>query len=401
MVAKKTTPKKKKKTAKKTTAKKSTKKKVAKKKQQQKKGKKSEAVPVGIVGTAKLYSVVRQRIGCGCAPLDAIMGGPTQVTECGDTIPVPPDGTLETNWGVPLGRIIEVVGAYSTGKSTFCENLAAQVQRVGGEVCMGITEYTLDPARMSRIGVNTNTVKYLEFEFIEDGYAWVKSLLNSRTEKDAKKPMLITWDTIGASHSKDDRPGSGGRVVREGLREITGLVSQKNAIMVFVNHVSASFNQWDTEPATPFGQGIRYHASIRLEFRSPKKMTEADMLMHGRQIYAETKASSAIMPYAVARKNKTFPPHRRTRIPITFHGGFDDDFAMFEYLSQRKSILSLTDPTKGDVQNLGKVITFRMPEPQACYWMTYRQFLQERPDVRAWMVDQCRRLAYHGFDPVA
>lgn len=386
----------KKKAAKKTAKKQSTKKKAAKK-QSKKQGKQSEAVPVGVIGTAKLYSVVRQRVSCGCTPLDAIMGGPTTVSEDGQVVPATPDGTLATNWGVPVGRIIEVVGAYSTGKSTFCENLAAQVQRVGGSVCMGITEYTLDPARMARIGVDTNAVKYLEFEFIEDGYSWVKSLLK---EKKGNAPMLITWDTIGASHSKDDRPGSGGRVVREGLREITGMVAQHNAIMVFVNHVSATFNQWDTEPATPFGQGIRFHASIRLEFRSPKKFLENEAVQVGGQVYSEAKASFGVMPYAVARKNKTFPPHRRTRIPVTFQGGFDDDFAMFEYLSQRASIISVTAPAKDDAQNLGKVITFRMPQPTACYWNTYRQFLQERPDVRSWMVDQCRRLAYNGYDPV-
>ena len=386
---KKTTPKKKKK------AKKQSTKKQAAKKQ---KGKKAEqAVPVGVLGTAKLYSVVRERISCGCTPLDAIMGGPTTVTEDGEVIPSPSDGTLATNWGVPVGRIIEVVGAYSTGKSTFCENLAAQVQRVGGEVCMGITEYTLDPARMARIGVDTHAVKYLEFEFIEDGYAWIKSLLGGKKHN---KPMLITWDTIGASHSKDDRPGSGGRVVREGLREITGLVAKHNALMVFVNHVSATFNQWDTEPATPFGQGIRFHASIRMEFRSAKKFLEAQAVQAGGQVYSESKASYGVMPYAVARKNKTFPPHRRTRIPVTFQGGFDDDFAMFEYLSQRASHISVTAPGKEDTQNLGKVITFHMPTPAACYWNTYRQFLIERTDVRAWMVDQCRRLAYNGFDPV-
>lgn len=394
-------PKKRKKSSKKKAKKKSTKKKATKKQTKKKKGKKEQAVPVGVIGTAKLYSVVRQRVNCGCSTLDAIMGGPTILDATGNIIPAPSDGTLATNWGVPVGRIIEVVGAYSTGKTTFLENLAAQVQMIGGEIAMGITEATLDPVRMARIGVQTEKVKYLEFEFIEDGFAWIKSIAGGRTN--TKHPLLITWDTIGASHSKDDRPGSGSRTVREGLREITNLVAAKNVIMVFINHVSASFNQWDTEPATPFGQGIRFHASIRMEFRSPKKFAEIDAVQAGKQMYSEAKASSGINPYAVARKNKTFPPQRRTRIPISFHGGFDDDYALFDYLSKRKTIVSVTPPNQknGDATNLGHVITFHMDKPEACYWYTYRQYLADNKHVREWMVDQCRRLAYNGFDPVA
>jgi len=397
--------KKKKKTRKKTTTKKRT-------------PRKKVDESLGLLGTSKLHSPVRERISCGCAVLDAIMGGPV-VTVDGVTQPVPSDGTLKTEWGVPVGRIMEVVGGYGTGKSTFLEKLATQVQQAGGDVFMGITEATLDPERMVRQGCDPERIHYEEFEFIEPGFEWVQRVLNSRIDRKGKTPFLVTWDTVGASHSQDERPGSGSRAVREGLRKITNLVARANAIMVFVNQTSATFDRFETEPATPFGQGIRFHASIRIEFRGQKKFKEIEGVQASGGIFAESKAVYGIEPVASCRKNKTFPPFRRCRMPVTFHGGLDDDFGLYLYLSQRKSLISTTTPTgddairqgfldargQGDVARLvrakGNVITFWMDPPAACYWNEYRAFLQQAPQVREWMVNECRKLAYNGFDPIA
>jgi len=382
-------------------AKKKTTKKKKSKKKKKKKQQKSEP-SIGKAGTKGLYSPVRGRVSCGVSVVDAIMGGPT-VLEDGKSSPTPmkPDGTIETAWGVPIGRILEVVGGYGTGKSTFIENVAANVQALGGDVCMGITEATLDPGRMIRMGCDPERIYFNEFEYIEDGFEWLLQILESRAKRRDKVPFLITWDTIGASHSKDERPGSGSRNVREGLRKITNLVAQANAIMVFVNQTSASFDRWETEPATPFGMGIRFHASIRLEFKGQKKFTETEGVQAGRQIFTESKAAYGIQPVVTCRKNKTFPPFRRCRLPVTFQGGLDNDFGLFLYLSQRKSIISVTAPTANERSDLGNVITFRMAEPVACFWNTYREFLQDNPEVREWMVSKCRELAYNGFDPIA
>jgi hypothetical protein len=74
------------------------------------------------------------------------------------------------------------------------------------------------------------------------------------------------------------------------------------------------------------------------------------------------------------------------------------------YLSQRKKYLGLADPVakRGDAMDQGKLIVFKMEEECSCYWNDYRNFINNtRPDVKEWMVDQCRRLAYNGFDPIA
>jgi len=388
---------------KKTTKKKSTKKKKAKKK------KVDESF--GVLGTKKLYSPVRERISCGMPVIDAIMGGPVRTID-GNTVVLQSDGTPATAWGVPIGRILEVVGGYGTGKSTFVETLATKVQQAGGDIYMGITEATLDPDRMCRMGCDPERIRYKEFEYIEDGFEWVELILTDRAKRKQKPPFLITWDTVGASHSKDERPGSGGREVREGLRKITNLVAQANAIMLFVNQTSATFDKWETEPATPFGMGIRFHASVRLEFKGQKKYTEAEAVRPGRSTYTESKAIYGILPVVSCRKNKTFPPFRRCRMPVSFQEGLDEDFGTYLYLSDRKSNLVVTGPTKEDakllglpdaaavVKTYGNVITFKMDPPQACYWNTYQQYLQEHTDLREWMVDRCRIMAYNGYDPL-
>ena len=399
-------------------AKKKAKKKAKTKKKSSKPRKKrasKESPSLGLLGTSKLHSPVRERISCGCSVLDAIMGGPV-VTIGGATHIVPSDGTRATEWGVPVGRILEVVGGYGTGKTTFLETLARQVQLAGGNVYMGITEATLDPDRMVRLGCDPERIRYHEFEFIEEGFEWVINVLNSRLSRPNRAPDLITWDTVGASHPQDERPGSGSRAVREGLRKITNLVARADTIMVFVNQTSASFDRFETEPATPFGQGIRFHASIRIEFRGQKKFLEVDAAQRGGSIFNESKAAYGIEPVANCRKNKTFPPFRRCRMPVTFHGGIDDDFALYLYLSQKKSLVRTSAPQEGERTDLGPVITLRMTlegpmaeegpsfvvdYPVACYWNEYRSFLQRFPEVREWMVEECRKLAYNGFDPIA
>lgn len=364
--------------------------------------KKIVAPPIGLLGTEKLFSPIRERVSCGCATVDAIMGGPMTQDEAKQPIPVPYDGTTTTQWGVPVGHIIEIVGEYSTGKTTWLEILTANVQRLGGDCYMGITEMSLDPERAMRIGVLTDKVHYKEFEFIEDGFEWIKAIIAEK-QKDKKNDRitLITWDSVGASHSKDERPGSGGRVMREGLREVTSLIARNRAILVFTNHVSATFNRFETEPATPFGQGVRYHATIRLEFKGQKKFDQLESLHTAGTIYSDSSATTGIMPVVLCRKNKSFPPNRRCRMPVTFRYGVDDDFAMYLYLCDRTRYMTTSPPKEGERGDMGAVITFHMPEPAACYAANYRNFINnERPDVKKWMVAQCRLLAYNDHNPI-
>jgi len=147
----------------------------------------SSAPELGVVGPARLSCVVTERIPTGCTPLDAILGGPTFVTEDGQTMPVPFDGTLATQWGVPVGRIIETIGGYACGKTSFVENLAAQVQSLGGDVYMGLTEATVDPVRMAAMGVDVEKVRFMEFETIPEGFDWIEAVLDNRSSTAAPR----------------------------------------------------------------------------------------------------------------------------------------------------------------------------------------------------------------------
>ncbi len=355
-------------------------------------------VVLGVSAIEKVNCVVRERVSCGCTPVDAIMGGPMTRTSEGLWVPVPSDGTLATQWGVPVGRIIEVVGGYSTGKSTFVENLAAEVQKVGGDVYMGIPEATIDPDRMARIGVDVSKVIYKEFEYIEDGFDWVCAVLE---KSDPKKLLLVTWDSLGGSHPIDTRPGAGSVQVRQGLRRIINAIARSRTIMVFTNQTAVTFDQYDPEPATPFGAGVRFHASIRLEFKGIKYYTEVEAVHKGRDLYAESYAPAGTMPVCRSRKNKTFPPGRRCRMPLSFIGGMDDDFAAYLYLSQKPGIISTTEPGEKDLKNMGPVVTFGMEPRVACYWNTFKQFVHvDNPAVWDWMKTQCRVQAWNGYDPI-
>lgn len=342
---------------------------------------KTRALPqndkLGYFGTARLHGVVRERVSCGCSALDAIMGG-----------------------GVPVGRIMEVTGEYATGKTSFYECLAAQVQKGGGEVAIGLTEATIAPDRLARIGVDVDRARFKEFELIPEGFAWLHELLEPRLKaKNRKNILMVAWDTIGGSHPEDTRPGSGAREVREGLRRVTNLVAATRTILVLVNQVACTFDRWAIEPATPFGQGVRYHASIRLSLKGLKRFTESDALTQKGAL--ETRGAYGIMPVGRTLKNKTFPPFRVCRVPIQFDGGFDDDFSLYLYLHEKRKLIELSEPNENEPQDRGKVVRFKMEPPAACCWNDYRTFLAENPKVKIWMQEKCLELARRGYNPIA
>ena len=359
-----------------------------KKKKPAAKAKKRKQPAVPVYGIAGLHGVVTERVPCGCTTLDAIMGGPLVPTENGFMVPARPDGTTTTAWGLPVGRISEVIGGYSTSKSSFLESLAVQVQKLGGDVAMGITEAVIDPIRMRRVGCDLDRIRFNEFEYLEEGFEWLQDILEAR--EDLSKLLLVTWDTIGGAHPEDTRPGSGSRVVREGLRKISNLVARKRALVVFANQVAVTFDRFATEPATPFGAGVRFHASVRLEFRGRKRYVQKDSLTP-KVPWVYTKAPIGISPIAQCLKNNTFPPFRRCRIPVLFDGPFDDDYSIYQYLEKCPRIMKVD----------GEKVQFKMPEPATCKLADFRQFLVERPDVKEWLKYQCYNLAYQGYDPIA
>jgi RecA/RadA recombinase len=352
---------------------------------------------VGILGPSKLRCVVKGRVSTGCTALDAILGGPAELGPDGVLSPVPFDGGLSTQWGMPVGRISEVIGAYSTGKTALVENMAKQVQAIGGDVFMGITEATVDPKRMLAMGIDVDKIRFYEFGYIPEGFDWIHSVLSER--KANAPPLLISWDTIGGSQPSDTRPGSGAREVREGLRMISNLVAEKNAIVLMVNQIAVTFDKFDYEPATPFGAGLRYHASIRIEFKGNKQLKNDDDFQVDQASY-EKHAPIGILPTARCRKNKTFPPFRVTRAPLRFDGAWYDEFGIWLYLHTRKTFLESRPPNSNEPKTFGDIWTIKMPEPVSCYWSGWSQLLVDRPDVRQWLREQCFRLSLRGFNPV-
>lgn len=355
------------------------------------------ASELGVLGPEELSCVVTERMSSGCTSLDAILGGPVRFTEDGQMLPVPFDGTLATQWGVPVGRIIETIGGYSTGKSSFVENLAAQVQSLGGQVFMILAEATVDPGRMARMGVDVDKVRFREVDIIPEGFDYIENVLLSRTGKEP--PALISYDTIGGSSPSDDRPGSGAREVREGLRRVKTLIAQKRAILVVVNQIAVTFDKFEYEPATPFGAGVRFHASTRIYFRGLKRFSEADAFGVKSGFY-DANTPIGIVPIVSALKNKTFLPYRKCRAPLLFQGKWHDDYGIWLYLQGRQGSLSSRKPGKGEPDNLGDVWQIKMPEPVVCWWADWPALMQQRPEVRQWLREECFRLSLRGYNPV-
>lgn len=374
-----------KKTAKKKTAK------AAKKKKKKKQGKARENLPMSKVlmgeGTKEVtkteVAALAQSIGAisdperllapvkfllptGCSGLDAALGG-----------------------GWYSGRMHEIIGEYSTGKSTLVEHGLASCQALGGIAMFISSEATIDLDRMQRLGVDVSNVVWVETQSLEVGFEKLEGFLRNAPPN---RLLLIGWDTIAACMSDDTRPGSASRVVREACRWLPNLLAARSAILLFANQTAVTFDMFSTEPANPHGAGIRFHCTARIMLRGKKRVDENCLpLAEGGKL-----APSGTLPKADVIKNKKFPPFRRCYMPINFANGIDDDMSLW-YWFEKSPVFK-----KAGGWNY---ICYDYKEESPTQYSNafqvsnWRQVLNETEGLRAWLKSEAIQMARQGFDP--
>ena len=297
--------------------------------------------------------------------------------EAGQTeIEVIPSGCLTLDLalgigGFPRGRIIEIYGPESSGKTTVALHAVAEAQKMGGVAAFIDAEHALDPVYAKKLGVNLDDLYVSQPDTGEQALDITDALVRSSAVD------IIVIDSVAALTPKAEIEGDMGdahvglqaRLMSQALRKLTAIVNKSKTCVIFINQLREQVGVMFGNPeTTPGGKALKFYASMRLDIRKTDTLKDADGAMGNR-----TKAKIV--------KNKLAPPFRQAEFDIVFGEG----------ISQEGCIMDMG--VQYDI--IGKSGAFYSYDGNkvAQGKEKMRQFLKENPEIRAEIEQKIRDAA--------
>jgi len=222
-------------------------------------------------------------------------------------VDVVPTGSLSIDlalgvMGVPRGRIVEIYGGESTGKTTLSLSILAEAQKMGGVAAFIDAEHALDPDYAQRIGVNVDELLISQPDSAEQGLQIVESLVRSG-EVD-----VIVVDSVAALVPKAEVAGDMGelqiglqaRIMSQALRKLSGIVSKTKTIVIFINQTRMKIGIMFGNPeTTPGGLALKFYSSVRIELRRIAQIKQGESII-GNRVKAKIVKNKVAAPFKTA-----------------------------------------------------------------------------------------------------
>jgi len=272
--------------------------------------------------------------------------------------------------GMPRGRIIEIFGPESSGKTTLCLHTIAEAQKLGGICAFVDVEHALDPSYARKVGVDVDSLYISQPDTGEQALEIAEALVRSGAVD------VIVMDSVAAlvpraeieGEMGDSHMGLQARLMSQAMRKLSGVVKQTNTVMIFTNQLRQKIGVMFGNPeTTPGGMALKFYASVRLDIRRIQSLKAG-----GETIGNRTRVT--------VKKNKVAPPFKKAEFDIMFNEGISRSGEVLDLavendiITKRGSFYSYEDTRLGQGRENAKT------------------FLRANPDLLDAIEDQLRAL---------
>jgi recombination protein RecA len=268
--------------------------------------------------------------------------------------------------GVPRGRIVELYGPESSGKTTLCYHIMAEAQKAGGTCAFIDAEHSMDPIYASRIGLNVDELLVSQPDNGEQALEIVEMLVRSGALD------IICVDSVAALVPKAEIEGEMGdsfvglqaRLMSQAMRKLAGTLNRTGTICLFTNQIREKIGVMFGSPETqPGGRALKFYASVRMDIR------RIETLKDGSEAYGNRVRVKVV-------KNKVAPPFRQAEFDVIYGDGISWEGSVLDVgieqnvVSKSGSFLSFGETRLGQGRERAKA------------------FLRENPDVLQGVLDK-------------
>lgn len=285
-----------------------------------------------------------------------------------------PTGSLSLDYalgvgGLPRGRIIEIFGPESSGKTTVALHSIAQAQMAGGQAAFIDVEHALDPSYAKRLGVDIDNLLIAQPSSGEEALEITEMLVRSNAVD------IIILDSVAALTSKaeidgdmgDSTVGMQARLMSQAMRKLTPVVSKSRCVCIFINQIREKIGIMFGNPeTTPGGRALKFFSSVRLDIRRKDQIKEGDDI---KGYITEVKVV----------KNKVAPPFRKAKFDMMFGEGISKEGEVLE-MAEAANIIEKS----GAWYSYGDT---RMGQGRE----NSKQFLKDNPDIFGEIVLKLKR----------